>query len=71
MQADYLHVLERMCSREYKAVVRAQLAAELERRAALCHRHRQLTEEIDELVGDGLALLKHGLKGQFLEDVSF
>ena len=55
-------LLQRMRGREHGAMVRAQLAAELERRASLRFRHRQLTEEINELVGEGLALLKLGLK---------
>ena len=62
MRRDYMQLLQRMRGREHGAMVRAQLAAELERRASLRFRHRQLTEEINELVGDGLALLKLGLK---------
>jgi transposase len=65
MRADYLALLARMGERSggYGAQVRAQLAAELERRAVLRQRERHLMKEIDELVGDGLVLLKQSLKG--------
>ncbi len=47
--------------------MRDELGRELERRVALRRRHRLLKEEINELVDDGVALLKLGLKGQFLQ----
>ena len=47
--------------------MQAQIAAELERRAVLRQRNRFLTDEINDLVEDGVALLKRGLKEQSAE----